>query len=234
MPSSIDLAPLPLPHPTFIPTGSASHSRSSSMSSTPGSTHFVTRHVLEVKPLRQNPQKTFRVYVQAIMATALFRIYPTLIFMGAWSTMVVSVSKFTSANLGVPSTLLTALGRCFDHLVMVRDALNCRCASWSDSELPDVLCVRTIQRGKAHVSFTPSFARRVDIDRWSQIILASRTWARMVWIHCPDSASVTPPGDPEARAKDQARCEIEKATLVRMALAFAVAVKHYLRGEESM
>jgi putative membrane protein len=27
---------------------------------------------------------------------------------------------------------------------------------------------------------------------------------------------------------------IEKSTMVRMALAFAVAVKHYLRGEEGM
>jgi hypothetical protein len=41
---------------------------------------------------------------------------------------------------------------------------------------------------------------------------------------------------PKARADSRGpdSLSIEKATVVRMALAFAVAVKHYLRGEEGM
>lgn len=84
---------------------------------------------------------------------------------------------------------------------------------------------------------------------WSQIILSSRNWARLVWIHCevtplaneldadvagPDSLSLNPPEDPSERELDRTKAEIEKATVVRMALAFAIAVKHYLRGEEGM
>jgi len=49
----------------------------------------------------------------------------------------------------------------------------------------------------------------------------------------PDSLSATPSDDPEERALDRTKAEIEKATVVRMALAFAVAVKHYLRGRGS-
>jgi hypothetical protein len=85
---------------------------------------------------------------------------------------------------------------------------------------------------------------------WSQIIQTSRNWARLVWIHCgiffillssnhllitgPDSLTATPPEDSEERKVDRLKAEIEKATVVRMAAAFATAVKHYLRGEEGM
>jgi len=50
----------------------------------------------------------------------------------------------------------------------------------------------------------------------------------------PDSLHTTPPDDPEERALDRIKAEVEKATVVRMAAAFAIAVKHYLRGEEGM
>jgi predicted membrane chloride channel (bestrophin family) len=40
--------------------------------------------------------------------------------------------------------------------------------------------------------------------------------------------------DPQAAAYDTARATLEKKTIVQLALAFAVAVKHYLRGEEGM
>jgi len=46
--------------------------------------------------------------------------------------------------------------------------------------------------------------------------------------------SATPSEDPEERALDRLKAEVEKATIVRMAAAFAIAVKHYLRGEEGM
>lgn len=88
---------------------------------------------------------------------------------------------------------------------------------------------------------------------WSQIILASRTWARLVWIHCeyrsnlqtdigaqlisgPDTMTATPfeAEQEKEKALDECRAILEKKTMVQMALAFAVAVKHYLRGEEGM
>jgi hypothetical protein len=50
----------------------------------------------------------------------------------------------------------------------------------------------------------------------------------------PDSLTATPPEDPEERKVDRLKAELEKATIVRMAAAFATAVKHYLRGEEGM
>lgn len=69
---------------------------------------------------------------------------------------------------------------------------------------------------------------------WAQIILTSRNWARTVWYHCPDSLETEPLTDPQARARDEARAIIEKKTIVQLALAFAVSVKHYLRGEEGI
>ena len=50
----------------------------------------------------------------------------------------------------------------------------------------------------------------------------------------PDSLSATPIENEQARALDETRAVIEKGTIVQLALAYAVAVKHYLRGEEGM
>jgi predicted membrane chloride channel (bestrophin family) len=41
-------------------------------------------------------------------------------------------------------------------------------------------------------------------------------------------------GQEDKKALDECRAIIEKKTMVQMSLAFAVAVKHYLRGEEGM
>lgn len=50
----------------------------------------------------------------------------------------------------------------------------------------------------------------------------------------PDSLQVEPIEDPALRARDEVMAIIEKKTMVQMGLAFAVAVKHYLREEPGM
>ena len=50
----------------------------------------------------------------------------------------------------------------------------------------------------------------------------------------PDSQHSHEIVDPAEAALDGSRAVIEKKTLVDMGLAFAVAMKHYLRGEEGM
>ncbi|KAK8853395.1 hypothetical protein IAR55_004101 [Kwoniella newhampshirensis] len=167
----------------------------------PQDSHFVQHPDLDI--LNHRPHKFIKLLFQAITATALFRVWPTLLFFGGWSAMIVLVNMKTEAEMTVPATMLTVLG------VLLGLTLSYRTSSAYNSYME---------------------GRRL----WSQIILANRTWARMVWIHCPDSLLATPPEDPEARAQDTTRAVLEKATLVRMGLAFAVAVKHYLRGEEGI
>ncbi|WWD19825.1 hypothetical protein CI109_104291 [Kwoniella shandongensis] len=171
------------------------------MSHTPIDSHFVQHPDLDI--LGHRPHKLAKLFLQAITATAVFRIWPTLLFMGGWSAMIVLVNMKTKAEMTVPTTMLTVLG------VVLGLTLSYRTSSAYDRYME---------------------GRRL----WSQIILANRTWARIVWIHCPDSLTATPPEDPEAKALDTTRGVLEKATLVRMGLAFAVAVKHYLRGEEGI
>ncbi|KAJ7250712.1 Bestrophin, RFP-TM, chloride channel-domain-containing protein [Mycena rebaudengoi] len=78
---------------------------------------------------------------------------------------------------------------------------------------------------------TSSFERYNEGRRlWSQIILASRTFARTVWFHVPDiPASTTIPA-----ATVKAHSLIEKKTVINLLEAFGVAVKHYLRGEDGI
>jgi predicted membrane chloride channel (bestrophin family) len=78
---------------------------------------------------------------------------------------------------------------------------------------------------------TSSFERYNEGRRlWSQIMLASRTYARTVWFHVPD----TKPGDPTDLDENRARVLIEKKTAINLLEAFAIAVKHYLRGEDGI
>ncbi|KPV71821.1 uncharacterized protein RHOBADRAFT_18907 [Rhodotorula graminis WP1] len=66
---------------------------------------------------------------------------------------------------------------------------------------------------------------------WSSVILASRTFARMAWLHCPDQLHV--PADPSTSISHAERAEAlaEKRTYINLVAAFSVALKHYVRGE---
>ncbi|KAI0049357.1 UPF0187-domain-containing protein [Auriscalpium vulgare] len=80
---------------------------------------------------------------------------------------------------------------------------------------------------------TSSFERYNEGRRlWSQIILGSRTMARLVWFHVPEAMDL---GQPNMSIDERrARVMIEKKTVINLIEAFAVAVKHYLRGEEGI
>lgn len=54
----------------------------------------------EFNLLRHRPHKWLVYFFNAVRATALFRIWHILLFLGGWSTMVVLVSEKTSADLG--------------------------------------------------------------------------------------------------------------------------------------
>ncbi|KAF8880641.1 UPF0187-domain-containing protein [Infundibulicybe gibba] len=78
---------------------------------------------------------------------------------------------------------------------------------------------------------TSSFERYNEGRKlWSQIILASRTFARTVWFHVPDYPSTETVFTEEMKSRSM----IEKKTAINLLEAFAVAVKHYLRGEDGI
>ncbi|CAK9787420.1 hypothetical protein CC85DRAFT_289581 [Cutaneotrichosporon oleaginosum] len=164
------------------------------------SSHFDQTHYRSYNVFQHRPHKTLRFFLNAILATALFRIWPTLLFFGGWSTMVVLINLKTSAKLSFPSVMITVLGMLLGLTISYRTS-------------------------SAYEKYTEG--RKM----WAQIITATRNWARMVWIHCPDSLQAEPIEDPAERARDEARALIEKKTVVQLGLAFAVAVKHYLRDE---
>ncbi|KAL6300331.1 UPF0187-domain-containing protein [Sparassis latifolia] len=81
---------------------------------------------------------------------------------------------------------------------------------------------------------TSSFERYNEGRKlWSQIVLASRTFARTTWFHVPE---MMPTGADDKSTVEQRkqRVLIEKKTAINLVEAFAVAVKHYLRGEEGL
>jgi predicted membrane chloride channel (bestrophin family) len=81
---------------------------------------------------------------------------------------------------------------------------------------------------------TSSFERYNEGRRfWSAIIFGSRTFARIVWFHVPDAMPEVP-GDTASFEERKSRTLVEKKTAINLIEAFAVAVKHYLRGEDGI
>ncbi|EIN05576.1 UPF0187-domain-containing protein [Punctularia strigosozonata HHB-11173 SS5] len=78
---------------------------------------------------------------------------------------------------------------------------------------------------------TSSFERYNEGRRlWGQIVLGTRTFARVVWFHVPDTTD----GASKSPEETKARSLIEKKTVINLLEGFAVAVKHYLRGEDGI
>ncbi|EIN05575.1 UPF0187-domain-containing protein [Punctularia strigosozonata HHB-11173 SS5] len=75
---------------------------------------------------------------------------------------------------------------------------------------------------------TSSFERYNEGRRlWGEIVLGTRTFARVIWFHVPDTTD----GADKSPEETNARSLIEKKTVLNLLEGFAVAVKHYLRGE---
>ncbi|KIJ64013.1 hypothetical protein HYDPIDRAFT_112525 [Hydnomerulius pinastri MD-312] len=85
------------------------------------------------------------------------------------------------------------------------------------------------------LGFVISFRTTTSYDRynegrklWSQIVLASRTFARTVWFHVPEDAT----GEKFTNGEEgKVRTLIEKKAVINLLEGFAAATKHYLRGE---
>jgi putative membrane protein len=101
---------------------------------------------------------------------------------------------------------------------------------------------------------TSSFERYNEGRRlWSQIVLGSRVFARTIWFHVPGTSCPKPlkwssPETPLSNYIDntmpnagglsederRARTLVEKKTIINLLEAYAVSVKHYLRGEDGI
>ncbi|KAJ4473986.1 UPF0187-domain-containing protein [Lentinula edodes] len=136
----------------------------------------------------------------------------------------------TGASL-VNALLATALFRCWHLLIFFGAWATLVCVLNAQGHRviiqPTLLTVTGTVLGFV-ISYrtTSSFERYNEGRRlWSQIVLASRTFARTVWFHIPatESAEVL-----------KAKAMIEKKTVINLIEAFGVAVKHYLRGEDGI
>ncbi|KAJ7803154.1 Bestrophin, RFP-TM, chloride channel-domain-containing protein, partial [Mycena olivaceomarginata] len=132
-------------------------------------------------------------FFNALLATALFRCWHILLFFAGWSTLITVLDQN-------------------------RDRFKVRIASTL------LTVVGTVLGFVVSYRTTSSFERYNEGRRlWSQIILASRTFARIVWFHVPDL-----PATKEMDAETlTARGMVEKKTVINLLEAYGVAVKHY-------
>jgi len=84
--------------------------------SPPGPSRAQTADDIHFQPrdfdvLRHRPHKTAIHFFNALSATAMFRIWPHLLFMGGWSTMVCCIYILKKyKDIGFPTTMITVLG----------------------------------------------------------------------------------------------------------------------------
>lgn len=90
------------------------------------------------------------------------------------------------------------------------------------------------------LGFVVSYRTTSSFDRynegrvlWSQIVLASRSFSRAVWFYVPDELPAATTDSTQPRGS-KVRALLEKKTALNLVEAYAVAVKHYLRGEEGI
>ncbi|KAF9477338.1 UPF0187-domain-containing protein [Pholiota conissans] len=67
---------------------------------------------------------------------------------------------------------------------------------------------------------------------WTNIIVASKNVAQMIWIHVPAERKF--PSDSNEKPMTPLQVAIEKKTMINLLQAFAVSVKHLLRGEQGV
>ncbi|KAF9450845.1 UPF0187-domain-containing protein [Macrolepiota fuliginosa MF-IS2] len=137
-------------------------------------------------------------FVNALLATALFRCWHIIVAFAGWSTLI-TVLNDRGHMLNIDSALLTAVGTVLGFVITYRTTSSFQC--YSDGRM-----------------------------LWSSIIFGSRNFARMVWFHVPDSEPV----EGESLEQIKAKTLVEKKTVINLLEAYAVAVKHYLRGEDSI
>lgn len=161
---------------------------------------------------------TLLVLWDKLSTTALSRCWPSLIVTGIWSSSICVLNHFTHGKLSIQPTLITVFGTVLGFVISFR---------------------------------TSSSFDRYNEGRklWAQIVLNCRIFARTVWFHVPDNAISVPTTDrhcltakgnsnqdqdQEKILADKAQTLVDKKMVVNLLVAYAVAVKHYLRGEEGI
>lgn len=157
--------------------------------------------------------KTLSIFWDTLSSTAISKCWPALIVTGIWSFTICVLNHYTNGNLSIQSTLITVFGTVLGFIISFRTSF--------------------------------SFERYNEGAKLlSCIVLNCRIFARTVWFHIPDNAISLPPKDchgpivdeqtDQDPTKEYAMTLIEKKTVVNLLEAYAVAVKHYLRGEEGI
>ncbi|KDQ13630.1 hypothetical protein BOTBODRAFT_146028 [Botryobasidium botryosum FD-172 SS1] len=158
-----------------------------------------------VDPFTEGPP-TLKTFANDLVATALCRCWHIILFFALWGTCITLICHKVH-DVSVQSTLLTVWGTVLGFIISYR---------------------------------TSSSFQRYDEGRkyWSTITYGCRTFVRTVWFHIPDtSATDDMPNTDEGPVdldEQRARVLIEKKSAVNLVEAFAIAVKHYLRGEEGI
>ncbi|KAH7104703.1 UPF0187-domain-containing protein [Auriculariales sp. MPI-PUGE-AT-0066] len=132
--------------------------------------------------------------------------------------------------------LATALFRCWHHILFFT-AISVIVTYFNRKDPTFKVDASLVTVIGSFIGFIISLRTSASFDRyhegrkyWSQLSLNAVQFSRCVWFYVPESKPVGDQTPEEARA----RTLIEKRTVINLIEAFAVAVKHHLRGENGV
>ncbi|KAJ7079607.1 Bestrophin, RFP-TM, chloride channel-domain-containing protein [Mycena belliarum] len=169
--------------------------------------HSLLPAVKPVVPVKLIPEvPTFTLIAWTFgRGSVIWKIWPAVLVHTLFAAGVVYVWNYTGRTIDIPNVMLTVLG--------------------------------------VVIGFVISYRARSGYDRywmgrgaWSDVIKNSRTMGRLIWYHTPPRLTVktqeeTLSGKVIRSERELTKAMAEKRMALDLVLAFAVALKHHLRGE---
>ncbi|KAG8997974.1 hypothetical protein FRB94_007277 [Tulasnella sp. JGI-2019a] len=187
--------------------------------------YYVNRATIDPFRFDDDPRSNL---VNSLLATALCRCFHLIIFFTLWAVGVIMFNAFEHAGEQQPLSNAQIVLGITQTPIGGRLAFSSTTLTMFGTILGFVIAHRTAS----------SFERYNEGRKyWSAIVFGSRLLARTIWFHIPNELPLAPPSDqksPKGCADYRMRTIIEKKSAINLIEAFAVSVKHYLRGEESI
>lgn len=148
-----------------------------------------------------HPGGYFKTIFKAILATAVFRCWHLILFFTIEAFIVTYLQHHGYKKLAIESTLMNVLGTVLGFVIGYRSSS----------------AFERYNEGRKY---------------WSQIIYNIRMFSIAVWFYVPDEPRGAMTLGPAKTVEEfRARMLVEKKTVLNLLEAYAVALKHYLRGE---
>ncbi|KAJ7079619.1 hypothetical protein B0H15DRAFT_953986 [Mycena belliarum] len=184
--------------------------------------HSLLPAVKPVVPVKLIPEvPTFTLIAWTFgRGSVIWKIWPAVLVHTLFAAGVVYVWNYTGRTIDIPNVMLTVLGVVIGFVISYRAMSGSVWSFW-------LCCCFNTPSATTVIGWVAEVA-------WSDVIKNSRTMGRLIWYHTPPRLTTqeeTLSGKVIRSERELTKAMAEKRMALDLVLAFAVALKHHLRGE---